>query len=291
MNSSWIKTLARCQECQNHGPICLRGQTQRALWNAGKHCVFDIRCFLKQHHNVKCLEVATIFWCMTLVLRKDNTKGKGLGLLSKAGFAGSSAQYILELLASREAGKLCGRWAILALQAIIPSETGIQWCPGDADYFITGENFFSRVDVLIMLLREVVEAHGKTLTVEKAQPHLYACPNRTIWTVNVRIQGLDTKLSFVESPECKNMKEVLENFDVSVAKVMYDCKGTGMLLTRSDVLSQIKGGVANVKDFEVGLLYPTLFQCRRITSTLNRMNKYGERGYMFLNYPKLNKEP
>ena len=286
------RVFANCQ-CQNHGPFCLVQDTVGTMWNgSGTHCVFDIRYLLTHPEKFNNPDVLLLYWFMTLALRNDGhmtsrqTTG-GFGLASKEAFAGSSAEYILNLLASRNSkGDIVGRWATRAIN-IVPG--GLHWEPGDADYFVTTKDrtrFFARTDHLIVLLRIVVEAQGKTLEVFEAQEHTYACRLFTVWTRDVKIEGIKTKLSFVSAPDCDSMAEVLDKFDISICKVMYDCRGTGMLTTRSDILRQIKVGEATVKDFLVPYGSPDKFECNSIANTLHRMKKYGDRGYTFLNYPR-----
>ena len=280
------EVLANCQ-CQNHGPFCLQQHEPRTVWSSGTHCFFDIRYLLRHPEVFQHPDVLKLYWFMTLALRRDRVSQTrfasyygGYGLRSKEGFAGSSAEYVLNLLCSKNSkGQLVGRWV-----------NGVNWVPGDADYFITAPTlsaYYERTDHLIILLKQVARALGTSLLVFEYKVNNYAHREYPIWTKNIQFEGIETQISFVSAPYANSMAEILDDFDISICKVMYDCKGTGVLITTSNVLKQIKKGEATVRNFCVHSSYPDLFECKSIASTLARMNKYGERGYTFLNYPRI----
>ena len=221
------RVLANCQ-CQNHGPFCLQQNEPRTLWNTGNHCFFDIRYVLNHPELFEHPNVLKLYRFMTLALRRDRASQTryasyygGFGLKSKEGFAGSSAEYVLNLLCSRNSkGKLVGRWVV----------HGVNWEPGDADYFITAPNlnaFFQRADHLITLLKMIARQFDTSLIVFEHKENAYANPHCSIWTKNVQFEGIDTQISFVSAPYANDMAQVLDGFDISICKVMYDCKGTG----------------------------------------------------------------
>ena len=211
------------------------------------------------------------------------------GYSATEGFAGSAPLAVLEMIAykSPDTRKIWGRWNTHVLDNGPPF---LHWHPSDGDYFIVGDSsrFFERVRQLVNLLRAVASKLNRRLTLSRAKRNIYALKDNPIFIVNVAISGLSIPISFVQAPTSRNMKEVLDTFDIDIAKCYYDCSNTGYILVNSNVFECIRAGKARVYDIPVSENGPTAFETKKIASTIRRMNKYGdgERCYEFAGYPK-----
>ena len=197
-------------------------------------------------------------------------------LLSKEGFAGSVPLLLLEQILSVDSnGNKIDRFV-----------TAREWTVNDVDYFIctlSKTKFLNRVQSIVSALRKVVGVNH--VVQEPPRSNLYVDPKRPVWIVDVEISGVATKLSFVQSLQA-DMHETVEHFDISVVKVVYDCR-IEMIHASYPVVKDIVLGRAEVRDFHVARNAPTWFEVSQISSTLKRMTKYGERGYRFNHYPRM----
>ena len=98
---------------------------------------------------------------------------------------------------------------------------------------------------------------------------------------DISIEGLRTKISFVESP-VTNMFETIHNFDIDVCKVAYGIHDGQFRLCSEAVGRAIRTGRASIK-------VPTIdpeehwheweeIRCKR---SILRMRKYAARGFTF----------
>ena len=272
--------------CRSHGKKCLVSFRKEA-YPEDRVCSFNIDNMLFERHQVY-FDLLRVFWFMRTALRMERNNYGGYDAME--GFAGSAPLAILELIASRfpHNDRPNGRWE----QLVDPNlQAPLHWEPNDADYFIiaaTAGLFFTRVNQIVALLSKVMEDFGNRLVVKEPYRNLYAFPDQPIWIVNVRISNLLTPISFIQAPNSKNMYEVLDKFDIDVARVFYDCASSGDVIVNSNIFEHIRCGLAEVDDFIVGRGGPNAFDTKKITSTIGRMHKHGEgeRKCTFLSYPE-----
>ena len=273
-------------KCESHGKKCLVSVRERE-YSAHQVCSFNIDHMLDERHRIY-FDILRVFWFMRTALKLERNHFGGYDALE--GFAGSAPLAILELIASRfpNNDRVNGRWESLVDPFLLQP---IHWVPNDADYFIiatTAALFFTRVNQIIALLVKVMADYNLRLIVKEPYQNLYAFADQPIWIVNVRISNLETPISFIQSPNCRNMYDVIDKFDIDIARVFYDCASSGHVFVNSNTFESIRAGFAETDDFIVNPGGPTAFQAKKISSTLGRMHKYGEgeRKYTFRSYPE-----
>ncbi len=163
----------------------------------------------------------------------------------------------------------------------------------DLDIFIGGwvaqrkSTFRRRVKKLIKDMKVVVEKKGMSLKVEREKCHKYALKDKDLLIQDVSIDGMGgMKISFVQSPEEATLADIVAGFDIDVCKVMYN-PWRNKLYARMDVLLAVETGHASVCDYFFGHDSPYKFDLQQVKSTLQRMHKYGKRGYAFNRYPAM----
>ena len=271
--AQWKALLHGCK-CQSHGKKCLVS-FRKEEYHHDRVCSFNIDHMLLERHRIY-FDLLSVFWFMRTALRMERNNYGGYDAME--GFAGSAPLAIMELIASRfpHNDRVNGRWEQLVDTNLLAP---LHWKPNDADYFIIAETaglFFTRVNQIVALLYKVMRDIGNHLVVRKPYRNLYAFPNQPIWIVNVRISNLITPISFIQAPNSKNMEDVLDKFDIDVARVFYDCASSGNIIVNSNILERIRIGFAEVDDFLVGRGGPTAFETKKITSTIGRMHECGE---------------
>ena len=281
----YVCLLKGCK-CDSHGKKCLISFREQE-YSSRQVCSFDIDHILHERHRVH-FHILRVFWFMRTALRMEKNNFGGYD--ATEGFAGSGPLAVLELIASRfpHNERVNGRWESLVDPTLAAP---IHWTPNDADYFIiaaTAALFFTRVNQIIALLSKVVEDYNVRLSVKEPYQNFYAYNEQPIWIVNLRIGHLETPISFIQTPNCRNMYEVIDKFDIDVARVFYDCASSGKVFVNSNIFESIRAGFAETDDFVVNPGGPTAFETRKISSTIGRMHKCGEgeRRYTFRNYPE-----
>lgn len=146
------------------------------------------------------------------------------------------------------------------------------WQACGVDYFICthdDEAFIKRVDELVAGLTTAVSQQGRT--VKTHEPRWNTCPvtGGTIVTVDVRVSGIGPTLSFVQAPHQGGVEQVIEDFDIEVAKVMYN-PVTKSILTCDTVIESVQSG----KSTTMVSPGPRLrWEAHRIRSTLMQVDK------------------
>ena len=201
------------------------------------------------------------------------------------GVAGSSALAVLEgIMRKSKSGDGRGRWG--------RGSTWKPWNIGDVDVFVAGlngesvERFNEFVAVFTRVLIRSGRQNGFSVVGSAWHNNLYAVENHIVKIVDITFRGVDLKLSLVQAPCASNMKDVVDRFDIDVAKVIYNPM-TGLVHAPLPTVWAVETGNAKVKNFELKAGFPTVFQVAAINSTLKRMIKYGKRGYTFADYPQL----
>ena len=211
------------------------------------------------------------------------------------GFAGSAPLTILEEVLAKDdtplsatVATLSGRWLAVYRETRDLADTF--WQANDADYFICiddDDEFMKRVGVIIAGLRIAVATHGRTVHVSEPRRNPYADGDRTILIIDVHVSDIDPVISFVQAPSKRRMENVIDDFDFDIVRVIFDPR-TQLILTYEPVTESILRGKANLtRSFLVTPGAPTMWEATRISSTLKRMVKYGERGYTFSSYPEI----
>ena len=150
----------------------------------------------------------------------------------------------------------------------------------DVDVFVTGdygrsETFFPFVNKCIdTLLRndEVIEAIEQTW-------NNYVYPGIQVAIVNIKIQGVDRTLSFIQGMFDQNIREVVDRFDINICKVIYYIHEQRFELSK-EVSRCIESGrgLVCLKTYERDSIGQRLYQIK-LKRTNERMRKYRNRGF------------
>lgn len=160
--------------------------------------------------------------------------------------------------------------------------------PKDVDVFVTGRlarssTFCAWVKAEMVRITEAgyqIESVTKTF-------HSYATNDGTmIRIINVKVRGIKIELSFVQAPDSSDIDEVVEKFDLSVAKVAFHT-GTRSYRYSAETLADLKNGRTRVKDFSFDGAYPSCRERKQLQSTLTRTEKYSNRGFPPMSLPLL----
>ena len=226
-------------------------------------------------------EVVIVFEIVRLTLKSMNAGGScSRGWIENIGVAGSSALLVLEAILRRDKDlDIRGRW----------TEDLNKWQSGDVDVFVGGRwgsseaNFFRCARRFLRHVKLVGKSKGHAFECVEHYYHRYAFPNTRIKIVDIHLADLNVNISLVQTPNNRNMKDVIDSFDIDVAKVIYN-PTTGLLHAPLSTLAGVDSGNASVKCFEMDKDFPSEFQVRNASSSLRRMRKYGQRGYAFSEY-------
>ena len=255
---------------------------ENGLWGCdASHIVLQKFRFVDSdaHFIVKCLGQA--------ITNEEDVSKDCTRFLAKEGIAGSSALLFLEQsLALDRNGNLIGRWRVNFWKT---QDYHIFWQVNDIDYFIiadTKKAFLKRVREIVKAMSAVLKQYNEAITIQRKHLCLYVRLNTRVWIVDCKITGAEPTLSFVHANGLSSMKEVLDGFDMNIVKVMYDVR-TMMLMTDEETIADVWNGEAAVSNFEMKSDIPSKFEIKKLSLTLNRMIKYGARGYKFRNYPLL----
>lgn len=202
------------------------------------------------------------------------------------GVAGSAALCLVErLMAQDPQGRWRARWKARARQG----GANLIWNPNDVDVFLCGRpgsrraSFRAAVQGICRSLSERLARTGKQLIVEEEFEHRYTLQPDAFLIQNVRVEGMETVISFIQVPGREDVTEVMESFDMDIVRCMCNIERQELCVPVK-VASRIWKGQAEVVDFVTKLQHPTQVEERAICSTLRRMRKYGERGYTFVRY-------
>ena len=225
--------------------------------------------------------------------------------------SGSSALALLEShLMTNRSGQLRGRWKAISMRggfdsvckkkatALDIARVDLRLGKGDlrsvndVDIFVSGirgathVNFRHTVDNFVNRMRSVCMKKGMNVEGGPYRENAYVEMGSKVLIRDVFVGGMDTKISFIQSRECGTVMEVLKRFDIDVCQVMFNMKRKE-LYTSLEVLDAIEKGHASICDFFLSSDGPTAYEAIQIKSTIGRMHKYLNRGYVFNRYPKL----
>jgi hypothetical protein len=169
---------------------------------------------------------------------------------------------------------------------------GPMWgCPSDYDFFVAGshgrnqETFLAFVEYCVQRIREL----GYTV-LHRESYLVYARNGAKIVVSDISLGEVTGKISFVQSPGCKTVQEVAEQFDVDVCKVIYNIDEETVTCDK-EVHMHIHHGVALVSDFALSgdsnLSAVTEESIKQLNRVFARILKYQDRGFSFLNVKKI----
>ena len=250
---------------------------------------FDLRksdAMIVEEEGDRVGEVLSCFGFLKRAMTADFSTGMA-AWKPKVGVAGSAALCLVErLMAQAGDGKRRGRWSGVS------QADGI-WNPNDVDVFVCGRSGSRRASFRVVvrwicgnMMKDAARA-GRKLMVEEEREMRYTGRPEAFLIQNVKMEGMETAVSFIQVPECRDVSEVTEQFDMDIAKCMMNIEKE-QLCVPVEVASHIWEGKADVtRDFVTCLSYPTEVEERIICSTLSRMRKYGKRGYRFNRYSRV----
>lgn len=165
-------------------------------------------------------------------------------------------------------------------------KVGPMWGPpGDVDVFVAGYWGKSQWRFRRFCCRILRQLAGSLYITKKVvwYQNVYVKRGSKVNICDVYFKDMDTHVSFVQGCGCKNVQEVIKGFDIDVCKVIYHVHSESFEVTKSVELS-IKTHTAWVKDdWQFLHSYPDRFDRVQIGSTMRRMQKYEERGFLIIN--------
>ena len=153
--------------------------------------------------------------------------------------------------------------------------------PNDIDVFVYGtpaasvESFSDFVESLTTN----IETAGYAITSKREHSNWYVLEG-PILIIDVRVEGIDSKISFVQSPNDHTPQEVVSRFDMDIVQVIYDVK-TQTIKVGDRIRSNILRGQATTKNFVYNRCFLSLHDYSLYGSTLSRISKYSKRGFVF----------
>lgn len=212
-------------------------------------------------------------WILCEILRHVVPESESRG--GHVGILGSVA-----LLLHQEHHRIGPKWP-----GLVVDKSGRAWTsPGDYDVFVAGHHGKSKESFMkfvhMMLERIARLGHGVAPCAGGAAYQIYVRGGEKIWIMNFYISGITKIVSFVQSPRCDNLAEVVEGFDIDVCKVIYNLY-TQKTSCSADVEEQIRRGTSKAMGllFEDGVPSPT--DGRIVARTVHRIRKYIFRGFAF----------
>lgn len=159
--------------------------------------------------------------------------------------------------------------------------------PNDCDLFVCGPYgrthpiFEDYVDGVISNIQEagydVLRVHSKLSR--------YIHKSVEVMITDVLVDGLDTKLSFVQCPLSDTVKTAVCSFDLNIVKVVYDFK-SGNFVVENEARSMIEDGRMMITERvhrdlvrEVNRKDKSGFTFQKLKNTYFRIAKYGIRGF------------
>jgi len=207
----------------------------------------------------------------------------------KVAVAGSAALCLVErLMAQDREGRWRGRWKKRGQGG----GNHLVWSPNDVDVFFCGKvgsrkaSFRTAVRGICKKLSKQLAQGGLRLIEEKEHEKRYTSRPQPFLIRNVKIEGMETTVSFIQVPDCEDVGELMEGFDMDIARCLCSIEKKE-LWAPLKVVSQIWKGEAAVVDFVTKQRHPSEKDERIICSTLGRMRKYGRRGYRFQRYCRI----
>jgi hypothetical protein len=157
--------------------------------------------------------------------------------------------------------------------------------PNDVDIFVTGssgetnEKFWRFVDEV----ERCIDKAGYHVTFRDKKVHKYISDTEVSFIIDMTVAGLDNVLSFVQCPDCETVKEVVDNFDISVCKVMYHIHEETFQV-QLDVQEDIANSRFILNPLRVKVEgSPSRRELDRWSSSMERVKKYTDRGFQLVN--------
>lgn len=227
------------------------------------------------------------------------------------GIAGSAALALLEgYLATDEDGSLRGRWRKrvaeyhrsngtmmgnierdLVIMEMIHTRGG-RFKVKDIDVFFTRGYGFDNLGFIVvsnMVVKEITDicsSRGVGVKVEEMRRNWYVEKDELVLIQDMTIGDGRINLSFIQQPCTEDIDTVVSEFDIDVCRVVYN-PFEEVLYADLGLVDRIKQGYATVVDLTARNGGPDSFDVAKITSTIRRMHKYHERGYIFDRLPML----
>jgi len=166
------------------------------------------------------------------------------------------------------------------------NRVGPRWSsPNDIDIFVCGTEGRSKLNFKIFLcaVEANLESLGVNILSSSYRESLYVHRDVPVSIVDYHLEGIPIKLSFVQAPLHLTIHDVVNDFDIDICRVVYHVHRQSFTVKNSDAES-IAG-----REFQV---LPVLFRKRgepckweiqRMKSSMVRMKKYSERGFMAVN--------
>ncbi len=158
--------------------------------------------------------------------------------------------------------------------------------PGDCDVYFTVAEEMQYTGALVRL-RMLCSTHGTKVIHSKTFKKHYVETKGPIEITDVMIQGCPMNISLIFNTYVKSVPDIIGRFDLDVVMLCMDVEVTNYCLS-DDVAKAIKDRKATVmKEFRFESSVPTNWERGLLYSTLERMEKYKERGYAITNFPSI----
>ena len=167
--------------------------------------------------------------------------------------------------------------------------TTVRYRCKDIDIFVIGEaaideeNFHNFVNAAVDRLKD----SGHYIRKIKARRWNYTNAGMWMWLVDVYVRGMKQYLSFIQKSGLYNIQHVIDDFDINVVQVVYDIQ-KDKATASYEVANAIRTKTARVvRPFVFLTTVPDVNEEAYLCRTLHRIQKYNNRGYKFMNMPRL----
>jgi hypothetical protein len=157
--------------------------------------------------------------------------------------------------------------------------------PGDYDIFVCGPNGRTEkaFKQYVNKVCERLDCIGWRVNSRSTYKHTYAREGVPIVVIDLDLNRISCKLSFVQCPTCDKIQEAVEGFDIHACRVIYHLHD-GRLECKEEVFEQIRNCVGLVDVIKFGTEGPSFRDCTRMFRTMMRVRKYMDRGFRFPNF-------
>ena len=165
---------------------------------------------------------------------------------------------------------------------------GPKWSePKDYDVFVAGKYgktqrvFFSFMNSVLDNMKGL--AADEIVLSRKYRTYIRSTGMK-VWIVEYKLAGISSKLSFIQSPHCKDLKEVAGKFDIDVCKVICHIHSQ-RLECDADIADHIRHHQAATAGamFVNGRKGIQKDDIKAVANTMKRMMKYQTRGFKMIN--------
>lgn len=186
------------------------------------------------------------------------------------------------------AGGFCTDLYRLRQGIIVPSNTGFN----DIDVFLSGAGGVNEESFSLYtrsFINRGIRAGYKVLG-EDIHTNNYVYEDIEVLVRTVFFEGFeDSPVSFVQSPKTYNIRQVVKRFDIDICQVIYDPFKDTLEVWNETVVDHIKQGICQCYPLMIGNVNGVLksFSIVKVNSTLQRVRKYNERGFLCKELPTL----